>query len=206
MPKRTAPALSGLENKVMRVVWQHGRATAELVRTALGGDELKDSTIRTILRRLEQKGYVGHEAEGRTYIYTPKLAPRNVAANAVRSIIQRLCNGSVEDLIIGMVDHEVVSPKSCASWPIGSPPTRHWLSSPPPARKNPKRNLQLAPRRSRVMPDFSVSAIEVLLAASIKAILLAAIAALVVRVFSVRHATCASRLDGRLCHVAAART
>ena len=111
MPKATRATLSGLENKVMRVVWQHGRATAELVRTTLAASgRLKDSTVRTILRRLEQKGYVAHQTEGRAYVYTPIVAPRNVAADAVRGIIERLCNGSVEDLLLGMVDREVVSP------------------------------------------------------------------------------------------------
>ena len=111
MPKPGRASLSGLENKVMRVVWLQGQATAEAVRAALAdSDELKDSTVRTILRRLEQKGYVAHQTEGRTYVYSPTVAQRNVAADAVRGIIQRLCNGSVEDLLLGMVDREVVSP------------------------------------------------------------------------------------------------
>ena len=113
MAKTAQPPLSGLENKVMRVVWQHGRVTAEFVRTALAATQpLKDSTIRTVLRRLEEKGYAAHQSEGRTYVYSPAIAPRNVAADAVRSIIQRFCNGSVEDLLWGMVDHELVSPKT----------------------------------------------------------------------------------------------
>jgi BlaI family transcriptional regulator, penicillinase repressor len=110
MPKPGRASLSGLENKVMRVVWQQGQATAELVRASLAeSGDIKDSTVRTILRRLEQKGYVSHETEGRTYVYRPTVAQRNVAADAVRGIIQRLCNGSVEDLLMGMVDRELVS-------------------------------------------------------------------------------------------------
>jgi BlaI family penicillinase repressor len=113
MPKTVKPALSDLENKVMRVVWRQGKVTAEAVRAALGAlAPLKDSTIRTILRRLEQKGYVSHESEGRTYVYSATVAQRNVAADAVRGIIQRFCNGSVEDLLLGMVDREVVSPET----------------------------------------------------------------------------------------------
>lgn len=113
MPKSAKPALSELENKVMRVVWRQGDVTAEAVRAALGAaTPLKDSTIRTILRRLEQKGYVSHQSAGRTYVYSPTVAQRNVAAEAVRGIIQRFCNGSVEDLLLGMVDREVVSPET----------------------------------------------------------------------------------------------
>ena len=113
MAKSHRAALSGLEHKVMRVVWREGQATADLVRAALAdSDELKDSTVRTILRRLEQKGYLTHETLRRTYVYRPTVAQRSVAADAVRGIIQRLCNGSVEDLLLGMVDREVVSPEA----------------------------------------------------------------------------------------------
>ncbi len=110
MPHRQKPALSDLENKVMGVVWEYGRVTADLVRTKLEASlPMKDSTVRTILRRLEEKGYVRHTTEGRTYHYSPTVESQNVAADAVRGIIERFCNGSVEDLLIGMVDREVVS-------------------------------------------------------------------------------------------------
>jgi len=110
MPRKEKPALSDLENKVMSVVWEHGRVTADLVRIKFEGVQpMKDSTVRTILRRLEEKGYVRHSTEGRTYHYSPTVRSQNVAADAVRGIIARFCNGSVEDLLVGMVDREVVS-------------------------------------------------------------------------------------------------
>ena len=67
---------------------------------------MKDSTIRTVLRRLEAKGYVGHELEGRTFIYRAAEARENVAARAVKHIIDRFCDGSAEQLVMGMVDSE----------------------------------------------------------------------------------------------------
>lgn len=97
----------------MNVVWDRGQATAEDVRTALEAldkkQAIKDSTIRTVLRRLEEKGYVTHTVEGRTYVYSPKVAPRSVATDAVRGIIDRFCDGSIENLLLGMVDDELVS-------------------------------------------------------------------------------------------------
>lgn len=111
MPEKRKPPLSDLENKVMTVIWEHSRATAELVRTKLEkAQPVKDSTVRTILRRLEEKGYVSHVTEGRTYVYSPTDASQNVAADAVRGIIERFCNGSVENLLVGMIDREVVTP------------------------------------------------------------------------------------------------
>jgi BlaI family penicillinase repressor len=110
MPRKQRPPLSDLENKVMGVVWDHGRVTADLVRTEFEASQpMKDSTVRTLLRRLEEKGYVRHTTEGRTYVYSPTVASQDVAAEAVRGIVERFCNGSVEDLLVGMVDREVVS-------------------------------------------------------------------------------------------------
>jgi BlaI family transcriptional regulator, penicillinase repressor len=116
MPRREKPALSPLENAVMHVLWERGAATADDVRTALAaaistGQPLKDSTVRTILRRLEAKGYAAHTSDGRTYVYSPRIDSRRVAADAVRGIIDRFCEGSVENLLVGMVDGELVSPQ-----------------------------------------------------------------------------------------------
>lgn len=94
----------------MEILWSRGPANAEQVREALGPKRrLKDSTIRTILRRLHEKGYARYKVEGRTYFYTAAEQPRNVAVRAVRRIIDRFCKGSVEELLTGMVDSEVLS-------------------------------------------------------------------------------------------------
>ena len=101
--------LSNLEQMVMRVVWQRGSTTAEEVRETLARHHfMKESTCRTVLKRLEEKGYVSPRVEGRTNIYTGVEPPSNVAARAVRQIIDRFCNGSVERLLAGMVESDVI--------------------------------------------------------------------------------------------------
>jgi len=105
------PRLSALENAVMQVLWSRGRTTAEEARTALvRRHNLKDSTVRTLLRRLEEKGYVEHDVEGRTYVYRPRVEPHSVANQQVRGIINRFCRGSVENLLVGMVDDNLITP------------------------------------------------------------------------------------------------
>jgi BlaI family penicillinase repressor len=105
-------SLSNLEQLVMNVVWEREAATSEDVREALAKHHpMKESTCRTILRRLEEKGYVTHRVEGRTNIYEHVEAPTNVAAKAVRNIIDRFCGGSVEQLLVGMVESEVIDKK-----------------------------------------------------------------------------------------------
>jgi predicted transcriptional regulator len=93
----------------MEVVWSRGSVTAEDVRVSLAERHpMKDSTVRTILKRLEDKEYIKHSVDGRTNVYTGLDAPQNVAAKAVRQIIERLCGGSVEQLLVGMVANDVV--------------------------------------------------------------------------------------------------
>lgn len=71
--------------------------------------ELKETSVRTILRRLEQKGYLRHEEQGRAYVYHAAEPARSLAARAVRQIIDRFCKGSVEDLVSGMVEGKMLS-------------------------------------------------------------------------------------------------
>ena len=93
-------------------IWSAGRVTAESCREALAASRpMKDSTIRTVLRRLEEKGYVIHEIDGRTFVYRARDARQNVAIRAVRGIIDRFCGGSAEELLLGMVDNEVLDQK-----------------------------------------------------------------------------------------------
>ena len=111
MAQKKKTQISGLESAVMDVVWAKGLATAEAVRIELEKtQQLKDSTVRTILRRLEAKGFVEHDVEGRTYVYRPRVQSQHVATDAVRGIIDRFCGGSVENLLVGMVDGKMLSP------------------------------------------------------------------------------------------------
>jgi len=97
---------------VMDYVWAHGPVSAEACREALAARRpMKESTIRTVLRRLEQKGYVAHEVSGRTFIYRAAELRQNVAVRAVKNIIDRFCGGSAEELVIGMVDNAVLDRK-----------------------------------------------------------------------------------------------
>ena len=108
--KQTRPHLSPLESDVMRVIWSRETTTADDVRLALQKDrDLKDSTVRTLLRRLESKGYVEHEVDARTFVYKPRVQEQHVAAQQVRGIIDRFCSGSVENLLVGLVDDELLS-------------------------------------------------------------------------------------------------
>jgi len=97
------PELGELELEVMQLVWAHAPITAEMVRERLDR-LLKESTVRTVLRRLGEKGFVSHRIEGRTYVFRAVDDRRNVAAKAVRRVADWFCNGSIEEVLMGIVD------------------------------------------------------------------------------------------------------
>jgi|SRR5579863_2931612 BlaI family transcriptional regulator, penicillinase repressor len=112
MPSKPDPprkALSGLEHQLMEILWKGGPATAERIREALAPKHvLKDSSVRTILSRLEEKGYVKHSLVGKAFVYRGAEQRQSVAVRAVRQILDRFCDGSLERLLVGLVDDEVV--------------------------------------------------------------------------------------------------
>ena len=99
--------LGELERSILLIIWRMGKVTAEQVREELGRP-LKDSTIRTVLRRLEEKGYLAHSVENRTFLYRPAESRQRVAGRAVKRIVDWFCEGSVEALLVGMVDSKVL--------------------------------------------------------------------------------------------------
>jgi BlaI family transcriptional regulator, penicillinase repressor len=95
--KATKPELGELERAVMGILWSHKALSAEAVREKLGRP-LKEATIRTVLRRLEDKGYLTHQVENRTFMYAAAESRQRVATRAVKRIV----------VLVGMVDAEMV--------------------------------------------------------------------------------------------------
>ena len=108
----TSTELGDLERRVMQLMWSSAPLTAEAVRELLAERSerrLKDSTIRTVLRRLEQKGFVAHTVEGRTFVYHATEPRGRVAAKAVKQIVDWFCNGSLDEVLVGMADSAMLN-------------------------------------------------------------------------------------------------
>ena len=102
--------LTDLQQAILDYLWANGPLSAEAIRDGLQRDyPLKDSSMRTLLRRLEARGLLTHRTEGKVFIYEAMLPPQQVAAGAVRHIIRRFFAGSVEEMLVGMVDQKVLS-------------------------------------------------------------------------------------------------
>ena len=106
---RAAAALSPLEHEVMAIVWARGSVTATDVLEGLE-KPLTNATVRTLLRRLETKGYVRHTVEGRVFVYAPRVGEAQAGAGAVRRIVQRFFGGSASRLVAGLVDEGLITP------------------------------------------------------------------------------------------------
>jgi BlaI family penicillinase repressor len=107
MNKNIAADLGDLEREVLRLVWRFGAVTAEKVRGELDRP-LKESTVRTVLRRLEEKGHVTHIVDGRTFVFRAAEPRGRAAAKAVKRIADWFCEGSVEEVLAGLVDAKML--------------------------------------------------------------------------------------------------
>jgi predicted transcriptional regulator len=102
--------LTDLQKAILDFLWTGGPATAEAIREGIRRHHpLKDSSIRTLLRRLEARGLVSHTVEGKVFVYAAGIPSQQVAVSAIRQVIQRFCAGSVEQLLVGMVDEHVLT-------------------------------------------------------------------------------------------------
>jgi BlaI family transcriptional regulator, penicillinase repressor len=99
--------LGDLEREVLHLVWQHGACSADTVQKTLSRP-LKESTVRTVLKRLEEKGHLTHTVDARTFIYKAADTPGRAAARAVKRIVDRFCGGSVEEVLVGLIDTKVL--------------------------------------------------------------------------------------------------
>jgi predicted transcriptional regulator len=99
--------LGDLEREVLQLVWDQGSATADSVQKALS-KPLKESTVRTVLKRLEEKGHLTHSVDQRTFVYEAAHTRGRAAAHAVKRIVDRFCSGSLEEVLTGLVDARIL--------------------------------------------------------------------------------------------------
>ncbi len=100
--------LAEREAELMEVLWDQGPSTVAEVRDKLQ-DELAYTTVLTILRKLEAKGYVGHEEEGRAHRYRALVGREAARRSALKDLSQKLFKGSTELLLTHLVSDQALS-------------------------------------------------------------------------------------------------
>jgi predicted transcriptional regulator len=110
LARQKSPNLTDAELRLMEVLWQKGSASVSEVVDALPHKvPLHYSTVLTTLRILETKGYLGHEKEGRAFIYRPRIGRDQVREKAVSHLLRRFFEGSPELLMLNLVSREKIS-------------------------------------------------------------------------------------------------
>jgi predicted transcriptional regulator len=109
MARKRSPTLTDAESRVMSVLWQRETATVGDVVAALTQDRaVTYSTVQTILRILETKGYVTHEKVARAFVYRPAVDERQARQRALKHLVARLFNGSPSLLVLNVLEDEAI--------------------------------------------------------------------------------------------------
>jgi predicted transcriptional regulator len=108
MARNASPTLTGAEHRVMDALWRLGSATVADAAVGIGKPALAYTTVLTVLRTLERKGYVRHRAEGRAYVYAPAVDRDAVRRDVVGYVLQQFFDGSPRALLLNLLESESV--------------------------------------------------------------------------------------------------
>ncbi|MEO8451164.1 MAG: BlaI/MecI/CopY family transcriptional regulator [Gemmatimonadota bacterium] len=103
MPRPSSTSLSRRERQIMDIVYRLGRATANEVQAELP-DPPSYSTVRALLRVLEDKGHLEHEADGPRYVFLPTVPREQARVGALEQVITTFFNGSASQAMAALLD------------------------------------------------------------------------------------------------------
>ena len=111
MPRKPSPALTDAESQVMAVLWRLSQASVGDVVSAMSETRaVTYSTVQTILRILETKGYVTHDKVARAFVYRALVDKRQARRRALRHLVSRLFEGSPTLLVLNVLEDEGIDP------------------------------------------------------------------------------------------------
>ena len=113
MKKPKSPALTGLELRIMQVIWQRGASTVSEVQAELK-PALAYTTVQTMLNILERKGKLRRDLEGRAYVYSARVSQAKVLGQGLRDLIDRMFGGSSEELVMSLLKSRQIDAKKLA--------------------------------------------------------------------------------------------
>ncbi len=102
---KTHAKIAASEWAVMRVVWEEHPVTANTIIEVLSkSTDWTPETIRTLINRLMKKGVLGHEREGRAYVYTPLVDEADCVRSESQSFLQRVYGGAAKPMLVGLIE------------------------------------------------------------------------------------------------------
>jgi BlaI family penicillinase repressor len=108
--RRELPELTPAQGEIMDIVWERGEVSASEVRRALSRTRaVARNTVRTLLERMEEKGWISHREEGRTFLYSATQPRQATIGRKVQEVIETVCGGSAEALVTALLDYRGLS-------------------------------------------------------------------------------------------------
>jgi BlaI family transcriptional regulator, penicillinase repressor len=105
MTGKTLPPLSPAESEILQLVWRLGAATVQDVCDTFPKERsVTYATVQTLLRRLEKKGYIGHEVKGKAHLFHPAAKREEVVRRTVGDFVDRLFGGDPVPLLLHLAD------------------------------------------------------------------------------------------------------
>lgn len=112
MARPKSQMLTEAEGRLMNVLWDKGRATvAEVVAALPRKPPTAYTTVQTLLKILEDKGYVAHDKVGRAFVFRPVVDRQDARRSAIGQLVRRFFEGSPELLVLNVLEHEPIDPK-----------------------------------------------------------------------------------------------
>lgn len=103
--RRLLPELSPAQQEIMECIWEHGELSASDVRAILKPKrEVARNTVRTLLERMEEKGWLKHREDGRTFLYCAAQPRQATVGGKIADVVERVCGGSPEMLMAALID------------------------------------------------------------------------------------------------------
>ena len=109
--RRELPELTPAQGEIMEIIWERGEVSASEVRRVLARTRaVARNTVRTLLERMEEKGWITHREEGRTFLYSAAQPRQVTIGQKVQEVIETVCGGSAEALVTALLDYRGLSP------------------------------------------------------------------------------------------------
>jgi BlaI family transcriptional regulator, penicillinase repressor len=110
MSKSKRPAMSAAETEILRLVWDSREATVQQVYEALPTNrKVTYVTVATLLRRLEEKGYLKHHVRGKAFVYAPTAKKEDVIRRTISDLVERLFGGNPVPLMQHLAQHSGIT-------------------------------------------------------------------------------------------------
>jgi BlaI family penicillinase repressor len=104
--RRELPELTPAQGEIMDIIWDCGEVSASEVRRILSRTrKVARNTVRTLLERMEEKGWITHREDGRTFLYASAQPRETTIGQKVQEVVETVCGGSAEALVTALLDY-----------------------------------------------------------------------------------------------------